>query len=382
MRSIRLPAVRPALAAVRVARLVVAASLIAGAVVALSGGPASAAPAPACPAGPVGMTWHLLTLLNGWESANNEYGTGDPCWAVRDGIVYLSGSLTLPGGTPSSSAVAAALPQAAQPFQEIGAVTYTVDGTQGFVAASVYGKLMVSSPNSTDAQQYTSLAGISYPAASTGTTLLPTVNGWQGLDTTLGWVNPAWTQTAGTIHLTGALTNVGSGSVPEFSALPAAEQPAHAAYFSVPLYDDNIGVVLVEPDGTMQVTGTGIADLTELGGVNFTTAETAVTPLNLLDGWQSAQGIYNTGDPGYSVADGIVHLSGSLTQPTPDGTEFAVLPPSARPSHYLYITTYAFDGTAGAVLVTPAGGMYAFGPDNTDTQEYTSLAGIIFPAGS
>lgn len=132
----------------------------------------------------------------------------------------------------------------------------------------------------------------------------------------------------------------------------------------------------------MQVTGTGIADLTELAGVNFTTASTAATPLSLLNGWQSAQGIYDTGDPGYSMTGGIVHLSGSLTQPTAGSEEFAVLPPNARPSHYLYITTYALDGTAGAVLITPAGDMYAFGPNLNDTQAYTSLAGITFPAGS
>ena len=61
--------------------------------------------------------------------------------------------------------------------------------------------------------------------------------------------------------------------------------------------------------------------------------------------------------------------------------QFATLPPSAWPSDYLYITTYAFDGTPGTVEITPTGDMYAFGPDLSDTQAYTSLAGITFPAG-
>lgn len=56
--------------------------------------------------------------------------------------------------------------------------------------------------------------------------------------------------------------------------------------------------------------------------------------------------------------------------------------PAASTARTLYITTYALDGTAGAVLITPAGDMYAFGPNLNDTRAYTSLAGITFPAGS
>jgi hypothetical protein len=320
-----------------------------------------------------------MTLLNGWKSANGLYGTGDPAWAIEDGIVYLSGSLTQPGATPDANIEFAVLPPAESAFPDILTVTYTVDGTQGFVDVSHLGQLSAWSPDSSDAQQYTSLAGISYPAASTAQTNLPLVNGWQGQDTNLGYDNPAWTMAAGTVHLSGPVTG---GTAPEFSVLPAFARPAHAAYFPVRLSGSGVGVVLVEPDGTMQASGTGSVDLTQLDAVSFLAASTAVAPLSLLNGWQSAQGLYGTGDPGYSVTGGIVHLSGSLTQPTAGSAEFATLPPSAWPSHYLYITTYAFDGTPGAVEITPTGQMYAFGPDPGDTQAYTSLAGVTFPVGS
>ena len=123
-------------AAARLVRLMLTATLVAGAVTAaaLSAGPASAAPArPAGPSGPSGLTWHPLTLLNDWTSANVQYGTGDPAWAIQDGIVYLSGSLSQPQGTPDSSSTVAMLPQAAFPKVSIYTVTYTFEGTQGFV---------------------------------------------------------------------------------------------------------------------------------------------------------------------------------------------------------------------------------------------------------
>ena len=209
--------------------------------------------------------------------------------------MYLSGSLSQPQGTPDSSSTVAMLPQAAFPKVSIYTVTYTFEGTQGFVDVNPLGGPTAWSPNSSDAQHFTSLAGISYPAASTARTYLPLVDGWEGQDTTLGYENPAWTLTVGTVHLTGPLT---SGTAPEFSVLPAAARPAYADYFPVRLFGAGIGVVLVEPDGTMQATGTDAEMFTNLAAVNFTTASTAVTHLSLLNGWQSAQGLWNTGDPG------------------------------------------------------------------------------------
>jgi hypothetical protein len=370
-------------AATGAVRLALAAVLVAGAAAAAA---ASAGPASAAPARPAGLTWHSLTLINGWKSANNVYDTGDPAWAILDGIVYLSGSLTQPGATPESKATVAILPPPARPFRATYFISYVLNGIQGGVGINnITGQLGASSNDPADAQQYTSLAGISYPAASTASTNLPLINGWDGEGTTGGVEYPAMTLAGGTVHLTGQAVN---GTTLEISALPAAARPARYAYFPVQLGAGVIGAVSIAPDGLMELTSLGgqgfsnAQDFTALDTINFLTASTAVTPLSLLDGWQSAQGLYDTGDPGYSVAVGIVHLSGSLTQPAAGSDEFAILPPSARPSHYLYITTYALNGTAGTVEITPAGYMYAWGPDLSDTQEYTSLAGITFPAGS
>ena len=48
---------------------------------------------------------------------------------------------------------------------------------------------------------------------------------------------------------------------------------------------------------------------------------TATTALALVNGWQSAQGLEGTGNPAVSVTGGVVHLSGSLTQPGGGGED-------------------------------------------------------------
>ena len=58
----------------------------------------------------------------------------------------------------------------------------------------------------------------------------------------------------------------------------------------------------------------------------------AWTPLTLVNGWQSANSSYGTGDPRYCVAYGIVYLSGSLSQTGSGSDEFAVLPSVAAPA--------------------------------------------------
>jgi hypothetical protein len=101
--------------------------------------------------------------------------------------------------------------------------------------------------------------------------------------------------------------------------------------------------------------------------------------LKLIDGWHSSQGQYSTGNPSYAEQNGIVYLSGSLHAASGSNVEFAVLPKGDRPSHYLYITVYTLDVTAGAIEIEPNGQMLALGSETTG---YTSLATVSFPANS
>ena len=93
-------------------------SLIAAAGLAALGitaGGGSASAATAQPAGPTitGVTWHQLALINGWVSGQSQSpGDGIPAFGVRNGVVYLTGSVMQTSGTNGEFAV---LPSAARP---------------------------------------------------------------------------------------------------------------------------------------------------------------------------------------------------------------------------------------------------------------------------
>ena len=68
--------------------------------------------------------------------------------------------------------------------------------------------------------------------------------------------------------------------------------------------------------------------------------------LTLLNGWQSAQASWNTGDPEYCVDNGIVYLAGSLKNPANADTEFAVLPSQELPTSNLDLLVYTYGVSA------------------------------------
>ena len=96
-----------------------------------------------------GVTWHRIPTVNGWRSADFRYGTGIPSWAVKGGIVYLSGSVLLP---PS-----------ARPSHKLWMTAWTSHETSGTLAPYPSGRMFASS---VPAASFTSLADVSYPVAS------------------------------------------------------------------------------------------------------------------------------------------------------------------------------------------------------------------------
>jgi hypothetical protein len=331
-----------------------------------------------------GVTWHLLTLIHGWQSDQGQYDSGNPAWAVKNGIVYLSGSLHLPGGNPGSTSEFAVLPPAARPAHQQDMTVYTNGGTFGTLEIWANGEMYVQSPVVADGQAYSSLAGVSFPAATTTMHMLSLVNGWQG--NVYGDGDPAYKVTGGVVHLTGDLHQP-SGSNEEFAVLPAAARPARTLYLNVDTYGNTTGVLRIYPDGVMQAyqgNGQNVTsqDLTSLSGVSFPAALTATRPLSLLNGWQSSQSAYGTGDPSYTVTGGVVYLSGSVNQPSGTNEEFTVLPRAARPAHDLWIMTYTYDGAVGALEITTSGVVDAFNYSGNAAQQYTSLSAISYPVNS
>src|SRR6516225_5234818 len=130
-----------------------------------AGGARSASAAAAKPAGPpiTGVTWHQLTLINGWVSGPSQsLGESVPAWAVRNGVVYLDGSAVQTSGTNSEFAV---LPPAARPSHDLYMpVDVLGQGTHGWIIIDPSGAMYATGVPSSSAQGFTGLAGISYPA--------------------------------------------------------------------------------------------------------------------------------------------------------------------------------------------------------------------------
>src|SRR5215469_1770113 len=119
------------------------------------------------------MTMSTLSLENGWQSSDAQYGTGDPSYSVSYGMVYLSGSLNQPAGDIQVFGV---LPSAARPAHTMYLSVYGFDGGITELEIDANGNMLAYEGG---AQQYTSLAGVSFPVASAATNQLTLINGWQ-----------------------------------------------------------------------------------------------------------------------------------------------------------------------------------------------------------
>ena len=350
-----------------------------GAIVAAGSASAAAAQPPAPTV--AGVTWHQLTPINGWQSAQTTYNTGNPAWAVRNGVVYLSGSVHQTSGTDQELAV---LPAAARPSRTLFLTMYTLGDTQGSLVIYPTGEVMAYSAPQSNAQGFTSLAGVSYPAPAMTTHTLALEDGWVSSQSQYGTGDPSYSVSGGVVYLSGSLHQpIG---VSEISAtLPPAARPAHTMYRTVYTYSGSIGLVDIFPNGAIGAYEVGAQQYTSLAGISFPVSTTAHN-LALKNGWQSGQSKYSTGDPAYSVSNGVVHLSGSLIQPSGSSEIFAVLPKADRPKHDLYIQTMVYtpanDTQAGTVEIDPDGNMWAYSIWGNAAQTYTSLAGISFPLGS
>jgi hypothetical protein len=114
-----------------------------------------------------GITFHGLSLANGWQSENTNDGTGNPRVGVLNGVVYLKGSVAQP--TPGSS-LFAQLPSGDRPVDTMLINTWTSGGNPGTLEITTDGRMFLSSSVSCGsgdtAQCFTSLATISWPVGS------------------------------------------------------------------------------------------------------------------------------------------------------------------------------------------------------------------------
>ena len=109
------------------------------------------------------ITWHKLSLRNGWHSGPSSFtGTGAPSYTVSNGIVYLTG--VADHASASSLPTLAILPKGARPKHILWFTAFNEAASGGvFVRIDPGGHVSVQGP---DASYFTSLAGVSFPLGS------------------------------------------------------------------------------------------------------------------------------------------------------------------------------------------------------------------------
>ncbi len=377
------PARHPALSRLLRSRLTRAASLAvpvaaSALIVSIGSTPALAAGSqPSKQAAVSGVTWHKLNLLNGWKSSQSTWNTGNPSYAIKGGVVYLSGSLHA-GAAGSNFAV---LPKSARPAHWLYLTVDTINGSHGTLLIKSDGEMSVYSTPATDATTFSSLAAVSYPTAGMTLHNFTLTNGWASAHTPFGTGDPAYAVKNGIVYLSGSLKD---GTANDFGMLPAGARPASIIYRGTYTLQGAFGEAYFEPSGFAAAIVTSASKVyTSLAGISFPVATVTQHKLRLLNGWKSGDKPYGAGAFGYVIKNGIVYLCGGLKQPSGTNGLVAVLPKAARPAHNLWITVYTSSITVGTLHIRPNGQVIVgSGGDPSAARTFTSLAAISYPRNS
>jgi hypothetical protein len=347
-------------------------------IVSIGSTPAHAAGSQADPSATVvGVTWHKLALINGWKSSQSTWITGNPSYAIKGGVVYLSGSLH--GGTPSSNF--AILPKAARPAHWLYLAIATQNGTLGTLRIQSDGEMSVYSAPATNATTFSSLAGVSYPTAMMTEHSFTLMNGWASAQAPFGTGDPAYAVKNGIVYVSGSLKN---GTATDFGMLPVGARPSNIIYRGTYTLQGAYGEAYFEPGGFAGAILTSASKVyTSLAGISFPASSVTQHKLTLLNGWKSAQKPFSAGAFSYAVKNGIVYLSGGVKQPTGTNGLVAVLPKAARPTHNLWLTVYTSSDTPGKLYIRRNGQVIVgCNLDPNAPRVLTSLAAISYPRNS
>ena len=256
--------------------------------------PAHVHSAPARPGGPARvatLTWHRLTLVNGWQSASTTtLVTGKPAYAVQNGVVYLRGAVKQP--TAGGTATFATLPASVRPAHTLYIQIYTNGDAPGTLYIGSDGTMQAYNGN---ADTFASLSAVSYPTAQVTSHKLTLTNGWVSSQAKYGTGNPAYAVSKGVVYLSGSMHTGGSQTLA--FVLPKAARPGHVMYVSVYTFDGSAGFLEIVPDGDVYVQGAESSQFTSLATVSFPVASTTWHDFKLEAGWKSDNKVYSTGAP-------------------------------------------------------------------------------------
>jgi hypothetical protein len=319
------------------------------------------------------VSWHQLHLINGWAEARGpSFPVGNAAYSVINGVVYLTGGIKRASGTKDVFAV---LPKAARPAH----YTYLPVISLGTMSAAVEiwpsGQIWALDG---DAAGYTSLDGISYPAAGTRWHRLALTTHWKSAQREFGSGDPAYTLRGGIVYLSGSAIGkspAGDG----LATLPPGARPKYNLYIRTYTAGGVVGTLAILPDGAILAYGARSRLFLSLAGVSFPNAKFKWHKI-ALTGWQSEQSLSGTGDPAYGIAGPIVYLNGSMGQTT-GSIIFAATPAAIRPKHELNIEVYTNLSTYGQIQITKPS-LYVESVPAIDAEDFTSLAGVSYPLSS
>jgi hypothetical protein len=323
------------------------------------------------------VTWHNLSLINGWQTAT---GTGSPRYAISNGVVYLTGGLTQL--SPGSEEFAV-LPKAARPSHAMYRSITGFGGVEVTLFILPGGEMQAFSNPTSTAQQFSSLTGVSYPVAGTTWHKLSLINGWVSASSASSNTgSPAYTVKNGIVYLSGSVKQT-SGSNSVFAVLPKAARAGVKMYLTDYMFQQTRGSLVITKTGAISALSGPQSEaqaFTSLAAISYPAKGTTWHNLTLKNGWTTTS--FGTGSPAYAVKNGIVYLSGSLRQPSGSFIQFARAPAAIRPATSQVMPIFTRGGTYGYFADEPNSRMDVSSNPARNAQLFASLAAISYPVNS
>lgn len=321
--------------------------------------------------------WTPLTPFNSWTG--NVFGAGAPAVVFYDGIVHLRGAVAA-----GSTDVISRLPVALRPDHRVFVPTDLYQARRGRLQIDpTNGEIIVSaSENFTFAQNFTSLAGVTFALTGSGFTPLALPPG--ASLTPFGSSAPSVAKIDGLVHLQGGMIGAAPGLI---TTLPVGMRPAQNVRVSVALCDAVKGRIQIAPDGAVTAEGNAVSMscLLSFDGAKFAPAAAGFSSLPLTNGWQSPS--FGSATAAATMIRDVVYLRGAI-EAGADGY-VATLPPALRPPVPSYVAADLCNNTPGRVIVLTTGDLFVqdlTGSGLTNAKCFTSLDGVAYavpePTGS
>ena len=191
-----------------------------------------------------------LALQNGWTAS--PFSTRPPAVRNVNGVIHFQGAMA----TTGSNAQPFVLPLGFAPSTNAYLPLDTFAGTKGRLFVNIGGQVSIVGENGvfTNAKQFTSLEGLSYPLNPAGDPsfmCFTPINGWVGMPFSTRM--PCLKNFNGIVRLMGAVSTTGANPVPLI--LPVGFRPTAQVYIEADMFQGKQGRLIINTSGQIQVQG-------------------------------------------------------------------------------------------------------------------------------